>query len=126
MSIRTIVALAALGVTFASQGALASNGFTPSYNESSGQFHANAPQSGKTRAQVKQELETAKRDGTYVTSGEATLFAPTKAASAAVSRDAVKAQLRRWQDNPVTADGYRQVPGEAGFVYSGTAAAATL
>lgn len=124
MSIRTLATLAAIAASFASQGALADNGFTPSYNESSGQFHA--LQSGKTRAQVKQELEAAKRDGTFVTSGEATFFAPQQASGPGLSRDAVKAELRRWRANPVTADGYRQVAGDVGFVYSGTGRAPTL
>lgn len=120
MSIRTLATLAAVAAAFASQAAFATSGFTPSNNESSGQFHP--IQSSKTRAEVKQELEAAKRDGTFVYSGEATIVPQVEAPRGALSRDAVKSELRRWQKNPVTADGYRQVPGGPGFIYSGSSA----
>jgi hypothetical protein len=38
------------------------------------------------------------------------------------SREQVKAELMAWRSNPVTADGYRFVDGEAGYVYEGASA----
>jgi hypothetical protein len=42
------------------------------------------------------------------------------------SREQVNAELAAWRSNPVTADGYRFIGGEAGYVYEGASAAGRL
>ncbi|RTL35417.1 MAG: DUF4148 domain-containing protein [Burkholderiales bacterium] len=56
------IAIVAAVLTTATVPTFASNGFTPSNNDSGGEYHAMP--GGKTRAEVIAELEAARRDGT--------------------------------------------------------------
>ncbi len=50
----------------------------------------------------------------------------THAMPSSVSRSQVQAELDAWKRNPVTADGWREVGGEAGWVYVGRDTERTL
>ena len=49
----------------------------------------------------------------------------TEASAKGKTREQVKAELMEWQKNPVTADGYRYVNEEIGYVYEGTRTSGT-
>lgn len=55
--------------------------------------------------------------GTTIVGGEAGLT--THAMPSTVTRAQVRAELEAWRKNPVTADGWREVGGEVGWVYVG-------
>lgn len=84
--------------------------------------------SAKSRAEVHREVLAARQDGTlgFVGDYPKTLNAPNGAntlAGSKLTREAVKKELQAFQRNPVTADGYRYVGGEIGYVFVGRAAA---
>jgi hypothetical protein len=115
---------------------LATTGFTPASTEAGGTLHAMpAP---KTRADVLSDLAVWKRNpvtanGWREVGGEAgwvyvggpsqrtrgTLDRGAMGRSLDETRADVLSELAAWKRNPVTADGWREVGGEAGWVYVG-------
>ncbi len=118
MSSRTLSCSIAVAAVFAAPLAHAnSDGFKWIGGEA-GYAYDPAP-STVTRSQVKEELETARRDGTLRLSQRERSFVPTEMPRAgfAPSREQAKqaGQLREQRPN----DGWRYIGGEGGWVYDG-------
>lgn len=82
--------------------------------------------SAKSRADVEREVLNARQNGTLTFVGEGDYPASWAVAkgglapsNSALSRESVRKELQAFQRNPVTADGYRFVDGEIGYVFVG-------
>lgn len=81
--------------------------------------------SAKSRADVEREVLNARQNGTltYVGDYSASWAVPKGGVApiaSAVTRESVRNDLKAFQRHPVTADGYRFVNGEIGYVYVGS------
>ncbi len=121
-------------------GAFAAPAFAAGYATERGEAAYSGPMPGsttyqmpsaKSRIDVEREVMTAAKNGTLGFAGdypkvwEIAKGGTTDVAST-LTREAVKQELRAFQRNPVTADGYRYVGGEIGYVFVGRQAAQEL
>lgn len=135
MSIRKTV------LSIALVGAFAAPAFAAGYVSERGEATYSGPMPGSTtyqmpgansRADVERELAAAKQNGTlgfvgdYPKAWETAKGGSSTNGVSTVTRESVKQELRAFQRNPVTADGYRYVGGEIGYVFVGRQAAQEL
>ena len=124
MSIRTFrIASAALALAAASLAstAFAADEFAPANNELGVKIHPAHPvPSTMTRAEVKAKLNEARADGSFLDTGDDPDYPhPVGGQGKAKTREQVKREYQAWRANPVTPDGFRQIPGDVGMVYQG-------
>ena len=76
----------------------------------------------KSRAEVVREVQLVRQNDTLRWVGDYPKNATVASANtgSTASRDSVRRELQAFQQNPVTADGYRFIGGEIGYVYVGT------
>lgn len=117
MKLRNI-AIAAASLGLVASASFASELYHPSNAEEGWTLHPNHMTSGLTRAQVNTSVMGAQRDGTltWISRGYPARYPHVSAPTQGKSRGQVLEELRIWQANPVTADGLREIGGEAGWM----------
>lgn len=134
MSIRKSV------LSLALVGAIAAPAFAAGYLSEHGEATYSGPMPGSTtyqlpsansRAEVEREVIAASKNGTLGFVGDYpkawnTAKGGAMDSTSTATRESVKQELRAFQRNPVTADGYRYVGGEIGYMFVGRQAAQEL
>lgn len=134
MSIRKSV------LSLALVGAISAPAFAAGYVAERGEATYSGPMPGSStyqmpsansRADVTREVLEARQNGTLGFEGDYPKAWNTAQGGATdrtstVTRESVRQELRAFQRNPVTADGYRYVGGEIGYVFVGRQAAQQL